>query len=489
MSIKESKRGAGAFNVVVEIGNDWLKIVRISNTSAGPVLAAAELLRLDSINGLSAAALGETLRRMGAVRNGVYACLPRQMATVRMLELPSTDPREIADMVELQAGKLTPYSKDEVTADYKIIGPGREGYTRVMLAIVQRSVLRSRYSLLTEAGVNVLNMTVGTEGILNWFRRFAPAGKNRGATAVLDVDAGFSDFSVMSRNRLLFSRSILVGAESLMAGDAAMRDKLGREIAQSLQRFAGESGGVRVERLIVTGAGPNVPELAVFLGEQSRLPTEAVDALDVLRKRPPSLSLREPPNHVVSLTPLIGIGLAPAQAEYHLVPDSVRLRKELVARARNLTRLAVMVAAVLIALSLYGTLRYFFRQDRLAHLRREVVGNNASVERLLQMQTMTKVVMDRSDNRLAAVSLLAELRRRLPEPQRIFLDQLEFDTDAGTLQIGGTGQSSQAIRDLVADLEASELLMDVQEGGATERLPNGRYQFRLVCRLEAQHVG
>ncbi|MDA0989822.1 MAG: pilus assembly protein PilM [Verrucomicrobia bacterium] len=488
MNTKKSKSKTGPSDVVVEIGNDWLKVIRVGRSSGTLTVMGMAFEKVDPIRGIPAETVAAVLKRMGATKSPVYAVLPRQMATMRLIELPSIDPYEIADMVELQAGKLTPYSKDEIVSDYKIVGPGRSGYTRVMLAIVQRSVLRSLYSLLSEAGVEVAHMTVGTEGIYNWYKKAARPGLASIGTAVLDIDSGFSDCVIMADERLLFTRSILVGADALMADPESARRKLVKELAQSLQTAANEIGDVHVERIVVTGAALHVDGLTEFLASQMDIPVEVADALQLARRRPKTPALEEAPYNALSLTACIGIAAAPTQLEYALVPESVHLRRELVNKAKGLTLLGMLTVTALVVFSAYGTLRYVFKTEQHAALRTQVEVGEPAVRRLEQMKEMARVVSGRSDVRLAALNVLADIERRLPAPDLILLDQLEFDAIAGTIQLSGTGRTTQDIRDLVGQLEASALFVNVQEGGSTDREPNGRYRFRLQCGLEAHHV-
>ncbi|MCC6581258.1 MAG: pilus assembly protein PilM, partial [Phycisphaeraceae bacterium] len=403
--------------------------------------------------------------------------------TVRMLDLPSTDPLEIADMVELQAGKLTPYSKEEIVADYKIVGPARDGYTKVMLVIVQRSVLRNRFSVMEEAGIPLATMSIGTEGVLNWIRKAFPAAGARGAVAVLDVDAAFSDFIVIAQDRLLFTRSILVGAATLAADEGA-RERLTKEVGNALQTFASENAGVKVERLLVTGAGIRVAGLPALLGERQDLPAEAVDCLQIFRKTPSQPDMNQAPYDTVSLTALVGLAIDLERLEFRLVPESVKLRKELVQKARSLTVLGCLIVSALMLLSMWGTLRYFFKRAQLADLRREVTEHADAVRAIDQKLRLVEVVLQRSDQRLAVFHVLSALRQALPEPAQITVDTVEFDGERGTLQVSGSGASAGDIGNLVQRLEESGLLADVREDGSTTRETSGRYRFRVLCRLE-----
>jgi len=156
----KSGPGPAKTTVLVEVGSEWLKIIQAEPRRGGVGISKIHLEKVSGTSRAIADQVKTALRKGRFAKAPVIACLPRQMMTVRMLELPSTDHEEIGDMVDLQIGKQTPYSRDEIAFDYRVAGSGRNGYTRVMLAIVQRSTIRDRYYILEEAGVNVERMTV-----------------------------------------------------------------------------------------------------------------------------------------------------------------------------------------------------------------------------------------------------------------------------------------------------------------------------------------
>ena len=124
--------------IVVEIGSQWLKIAEMSPAKGGVSISKLHLEQFTSLGSPLSDAVKAAFRKLRiSSREPVVACLPRQLVTTRILELPSTDPDEIADMVDLQIGKLTPYSQDEIMSEY--LGPiAAAGYEdRVALALAQ----------------------------------------------------------------------------------------------------------------------------------------------------------------------------------------------------------------------------------------------------------------------------------------------------------------------------------------------------------------
>jgi Tfp pilus assembly PilM family ATPase len=481
-SKKKEKRSAA--EVVVEIGDDWLKAIQVSRVGSGVAATSIALVQLDRDRIVTADKIREALEKVGATRRPVYGCLSRQAATVRMLELPSTDPVEIADMVDLQVGKLTPYSKDEIVSDYRVIDNTRQGYTKVLLVIVQRSLLRSRFSLLAEAGVEVETMSVGTEGLLNWFRRAYPAGEYRGATAVIDIDSNFTELAVFAGDRLMFTRSIRIGAAALLSGESALRERFVRDVTNGLQTFSGEVAGSSVDRALLTGAGYNIDGLSDALADALDLPVETANCMSIFKKTPSDPPLQQEPYHAASLTALVGMAIAPDRLEYHLVPESVRLRRQLVQKAKSLTAFGSLMITALMLLSVLGTLKYFFKKENLASITRVVESSESEVHGIEKKRAIAEVVSSRSDQTHAIVRLIGEIQSKLPDPEVVVVDQLEFDLNRTSFQLTGSARSRPDIESLINSLEASSLLVNVQDLSRTPRDPQGRFKFSIECSLE-----
>jgi len=484
MSASIQRLRSGRPLIIVEMGNDWLKMAQVEPSRGGVSISRLHLERFDPASGVSPQSVLSAFKSMRAGKTPVVAYLPRQMVNIRMLELPSTNPEEIADMVDLQAGKQTPYSKDEILSDYRIVGTGREGYTHVMLAIVQRSVVRQRFHILEEAGVEVDRMSVSSEGILNWCLQGVPG--SRGATAILDVDSYYSDFSVVSGGRMVFTRSILFGANQLLEEYEKWKEKFALEVQRSLEMSRAEQAGTTLSGLFLTGAGPNIKDLASYLGTKLNLSVEVKDSLQNARKLPSKPSLKDPQYQAVSLTAIIGMGLAPENLEFNLTPDSVRLRKGLMQRARTLTWFGILLLTVLATLSMYAMQKLYLKKDRRDQLRREYEVVKPAAQHIRKMQSIISVVRQRGDAKWATLNLLSEVHRQVPKDV-VVLDSIDLDlqTKEEKVQLEGTADSMQDVRTLVGNLEQSPLFAGVKEEGSTSQDSKTRkYRFKVVMGLE-----
>ena len=470
--------------VIVEIGSDWLKMIQAESTRSGMVLSRLHLEKFNSVGSALARSIASAYKKHRFARVPIRACLPRQMANIRVIDLPSTQPSEITDMVDLQAAKQTPYSREEIVFDYRIVGGEREGYTRVMLAIVQRSVLRQRFSLLEEAGLEVSGMSISSEGVLNWARR-SLGWVGSGATAILDVDSFYADFLVVSGKELVFTRSILVGANQLLNSFETAKQKLARELRLSMETWRGENPGMQIDGLVLTGAAPGVPELQDYLSQTLNMETQAKDSLANVKRISKSSSTEESDLQGVSLTPLVGMAAAPEQLEFNLIPDAVRIRRALLVKARSLTALGMLLMTALVALSTLGILRLYFKKSRQASLRQQISITGPRAEQVKMWKEVSEVLEKRRDLRFSSVALLAEIHRRSTEKLNVSFDVVDVSIENAKVMMRGTADNTGEVRALVKNLESSPLFKDVQEGETT-RDRSGRYRFSLVCSLESK---
>lgn len=472
--------------VIVEIGNDWLKLMQVQPVRGGVAVTKLHMERFDSIDSRVARSMALACKKQKFAKVPVIACLPRQMANVRLIELPSVDPAEIEDMVDLQVGKQTPYSRDEIVSDFKLVGSRRDGYTRVMLAIVQRSILRQRFHLLEEAGVRVARMSISSEGLVNWYGLAGPGATDSAPCAVLDLDSHYADFMVMGDGSVTFTRSILIGADQLVEDEERWREKLAREVERSIESARAEASDVEIQRVIVTGAGARMAGLVEYLDAQLGLPVEKLDSLDAAKRWPESPSLDDAEHRVVSMTPLVGMALAPGSLAFNLVPESVRLRRGLLAKARTLTALGMLLMVALVCASLYVTLKLFFESTHLAALERDLALIAPRVAQIERRKSLMGVVEKRRSSRREMTSLLLEIRGHVPPD--VYLDNVTVNVDKldeGDIALSGSAASRRDIVTLVDRLEGSSFFENVKEGGKTRLNPKtGRFDFRVVGTVE-----
>ena len=136
-----------------DIGEETVKIVHVKVSKLG-----REVVNLASIEarGLPepeiAKAVQKTIAAFGVKNPRGFLTVPMQTVISRTIEVPSQDPAEIREIVNLQASRHTPYARSEIIVDTLILGLARENYTRVLLVIAPREAVVRATGILERAG-------------------------------------------------------------------------------------------------------------------------------------------------------------------------------------------------------------------------------------------------------------------------------------------------------------------------------------------------
>ncbi|NIO09515.1 MAG: pilus assembly protein PilM, partial [Deltaproteobacteria bacterium] len=130
--------------------------------------------------------------------DSVLISVPRNLVTVRNLQLPTTDPKELREMVNLQAVKQTPFLKDEIIADFHVVRSDPEGFSDVILVTTHRSVPNSNLNTLDEVQLQAAGVRLSSQGVFHTYQllRGESATEDGEPVAIVDIDSAFSDFMV-----------------------------------------------------------------------------------------------------------------------------------------------------------------------------------------------------------------------------------------------------------------------------------------------------
>ena len=466
-------------HTVIELGIDRVKLAEFAVRSGGVTLTKFHVCQAPA-EGTFEEVLADAVDVHGFDTNHVIGCLPRNMVTVRMFDLPSMDLAEIAGMVDLQFGKQVPYSRDEVVADYRVLKP-RDGYTRVQLVVIQRGPLRECFNLMDAVGITIETMTVGSDGLAQWVAGRPTATEGR-AEAVLDIDTAHADLIVAQDGELQYTRSILVGAEQLEEDEARWSEKLVSEAKQALEICRGESPELDVTRLILTGCAKIPASLTGALGDGLQIPVECVGLGQALQDGPGGVDLDDAVGKDVSLTAVAGAARGPDSIALKLFPAATLRVRAMVLRAKGLTLLGVLLVAALFSGSFYGISKYVVRKAQADAVRSEVERLQPTVQRVGEMQAVINAVSAREDARFSAVALLGAIHATVPDD--VYFDAVDIDMGQGLVTLRGSGPTRREVRELVNNLEKSPLLVDVKESGGTTRARDGGFRFQIIGNFE-----
>jgi Tfp pilus assembly PilM family ATPase len=462
--------------VALEPGAEWFKLVKVTRGRDGVKVDRVILRRTEEVEPLAGPGFLKALGLQDLQGDPVIVCLPRQMVNVRLFDLPSGDQQEIADMVDLQIARQTPYSRDEIVFDYRLFRSDKEGYTRVMLVIVQTGVVRQKYRFLEESGLSVGLVTVTTDGWLAALQsgELTLPQSGSGAVAFLDCDSTSGDLVILNNGVPLFSRSMTIGSTQVVAGGGQL-EKCVQEISRAFETFRNETPGVAVSLLVLSGGAAKLPALAAGLKSALGLDVTALVGMEKLTDD----LLLPPESKGVSLAGVLGAAANAKGLQLNLIPESVRMRKGVIAKALQLTLTGILLLAIFGMLSLFILSRTSRQEAYLAELTRMIKATAKTADETDGMRRKVAIVAERLGTKMIPAKVLVELYGVIGEGTAF--TAIEISDGAKLVCRGNTETVADTVR-LVNAMESSSLFQNVK----STRTVSGkdRTEFEITCELE-----
>jgi Tfp pilus assembly PilM family ATPase/Tfp pilus assembly protein PilN len=472
--------------VAVEIGNDWLKIARQSCVKKNRCIDQVSLTRLAEIKDSVTSAVANIFRDLKLSRQSVITYIPRHLVTIRILDLPATDPKEIADMVGLQAAKQTPYSKEEIIYSHKIIDADPAGYTKVMLAIAARNIINERMNTLQNAGLSVTKVAVSSEGVYSWFKnaymRDIKLYDHQGV-AVVDIDSNYSDFIVIRRGKMAFTRNIFIGANHLMDEPLAWRDKFVEELKRSLERYQSEEKNIKITKIFLCGAGRNIEGMDADLSAKLEIPTENTEQLKNIPVSFNAEILKEGSRRHVSITQLIGAVMNQKDLHIDLSSGEHKIQKLMDDKRKQLTVMGVLFIAIVTMFSLLLLINIYNKNAYLEMLKQKLSKVGAEASGVEKMRTVINLVEKRLDSRGSSIDVINEIYRITPP--EIYIIDISIDEKQDVTIKGGAAAMSDVFK-YVKILEGSAILENVKTAYTTTKKEKDAEfaEFEITCSYE-----
>lgn len=137
--------------------------LRIVEASVGSSVRIIQAFTVDIPETLATGWLRDALRKHGTSARQAIVGLSREDAMLRQLELPNAPEDELPPMVQFQASTRSTTPLDQLLLDFMPL-PSRPGAEQidVLLATVAKSALEPMRAALTEAGVDLVSLTLGS---------------------------------------------------------------------------------------------------------------------------------------------------------------------------------------------------------------------------------------------------------------------------------------------------------------------------------------
>jgi len=466
----------------------------------------------------------------------VITNLPGRAISSRLIHLPFSDRKKIAQTLPFEIEGLIPVPLESILLDYQIIDTGPQG-TRILAFFAEKQALQAHLSLLQEAGVDPNAVLPVPVALANLRKELPPHGDS--PCALIDLGDSCTSLAVLGAQSIVYGRSWAMGScrltealaraldtppalaretketrVSLRApGDPPPHDASEQKIDTVLKEALGPIVvGIKQTLLSVSeGAGCQVAT-AYLCGNASRLGGLQRYLADTLQLDVQPLSLTGPVGQLLQQR-----GLDPASAAtslglaFHGIRDmkasKINLRtaeftyvSERAELKRQLLSGGIMAGILLSMLLILFGLRYSERSQRCEAL-------NASLESLAletfpelkdvppgqrRITSMTtRLEQERRENDLFAplsqdslsvLDILRELTAAVPKDVEI--DVRDISMDGEKVRLEAETNSYNAAEQIKQNLLSSGLFVNADIPEAKDSLNQNKVKFKMNLQLK-----
>jgi len=361
--------------------------------------------------------------------------LPRNLITVRVLSLPSDNPKEIAKMLDLHLVRLVPYKKEEMIISYSVLYTDEIGYTKIFLCIVHKDVLERQFKILAGAGLFADKIYPSSYGVWEWMLTHCKSQMTQSSIYLgVDVSYDFTELIAFSRDNLFFSRSIVMGSNMLREQANSLR--FIREIKQALIFLKSEYKYKKPEKILISGAIKGLESLQPALEKELEIPATLLPIESWLNKVkskdtsvPASVSITALKEFLTDNPKRISFSSADMQARKAIREEA----KDLVVAGSLFIFIIFVICAIFLG-------RIYNRQTYLKTLQSYSKNIGEGTESLVKKSKNIEFVQESLDKRSYPLLFFEEIHREVPE--QVAIKYISMDKGSKVVLRGESSQLS-----------------------------------------------
>jgi len=464
--------------LVVEIG-DWIKIAESALTPTGYKISKINVKKTLDIKGDLSSGIKGMLKEADIKTNQAILVIPRQFVTIRNLELPSTDDKEIKEIIDLQVSKQTPYSREEIIFGFKSRKGMKEGYSDVLLAIAKKDIIEERIKVLKDAGLETVSVRLGSEAI---YQYFLILNKDKPDKIILfiDIDSVFSDVMIISKNNLEYSRNITIGKDFILANPDNWKNALIEEIKRTLDIYQHESGSKNIERILCAGTTEGLDDFLPALRAEFNLPVDIMGFLGSSLLFDKTASSCKQAAKRVSLSSVSGILCPAGNPDINLLPQDAEIERQMREKTKNITNTGILVILFFALLSAILTEKFYAKSSYYNTLHEKFVRTEKESSGIEDVKVRVDTIREYLDAKGSVLNVLREIFAVMPS--EIYLTSISYAKNKEVM-LAGTSEKMSDVFKLVTLLEELGCFEKVKTNYATKKKKGDKevVDFELSC--------
>ncbi|MFH1578370.1 MAG: pilus assembly protein PilM [Candidatus Omnitrophota bacterium] len=442
-------------------------------------------LALHKIENLSedeiAQIIKELTKGLPLAKSHIVVAIPSFLTITKNIEIPSRDPNEIKEIINLQASRHTPYSREEIIIDYINIGVHKQNYTKVLLVIATRTVIRRQLEILTKAGLNIERMAFAPEGIGHIISRNLKLAQDVPAN-IIHITETFTDFMVILKSKVIFVRNIPIGLSHLSSEREKYEPKFIEEAKKSLEAYSSEDIGKAPTRFFLTGAVDDNKFLVEILNTNLGVTIETLSYFDYFSIAPKVAKTDLFKNKQVSFLDSIAPLFAYDETMLDLVPEEIKLERVITQRGREVIKAGILVMAAFVLVYCLLLVKIYVRSSYLKDLSVRYSSIHMDAEKLKSTFSKNQIIKDCLASRGYPLEVLVAVYDALSLDVEI--GYLKFETDKA-FAIEGRADSMSAVFSFVDRLTESPYFEKVETRYTRQKRVGEKdlADFAFICQL------
>lgn len=469
----------------ISLGDDTLKIAQVKGlTKSCKVLNVVS----KDVKGISDADLPKVVQSALSgfnTKKSIAICVvPPSMVTTKNIEVPSTSPDEIKSIVGLQAGRHTPFSRDEIQVGFVNIGVYKSNYSKILLVIANKSVLKNQLEVLDKAGLKIEKVLFAPEGIAGLYSDALGLKNESVPKGIIDIDENSTNFVITFRGISISSRSIPIGKVEIQSEGEEAINRLVDEMKMTLDLYNNEDIEPSPVQYLITSDDDQTQAVGAVL--KAKLNWDVVFSSYVDHVKASGSVLKKIANSYAnaSFLDIISSVTISEDVQVDLMPEEVLMQRSLEDQGRELLKVATAGFIILFLVAVTLGLRIYFKTTYLNNLKVKYRSNHEEVMMLEEDSKQTKIIQKYLAGRMVSLETIRELYYNIPDS--VYLTNIFLDED-GSVSIQGVSDIASLVFNLGTTLKESVLFKSVEIKSTTSKKDRGKdvSAFEITLKLKS----
>ncbi|VAX35342.1 hypothetical protein MNBD_UNCLBAC01-25 [hydrothermal vent metagenome] len=475
-------------SISIYLTEEVLRVAQIKGSGAN---AQVVKLAVKDVTGIAEGDLPKTLQSLlkgfNSKSSEVFCIAPASTTTTKNIEVPSVSPEEIKSIVGLQAGRHTPFSREEIQVGYVNIGVYKTNYTKILLVIANKNTLKKQLDVCKKAGVSVTKVLFSPEGIAGVYSESLGLKEEPAPTGIIDVGEQSTDFVLTFKGLAITSRNIPIGKALLASEGAEAIDQLVEELSTTIESYQSEDIEQVPSNYLITVDNEYTQKLQAALTGKLKWMAEIVPYIDNIKATKDIVKKVNDKFQGISLLDVMAPALVASEAQVNLMPEELQLQKSVEDQGKEVFFATVCGLVLLVLMGCILGSRIYFHNIFLTKLKEEYKDNRQEVALLQKKSLRSRIVQNYLEERMISLDTLQELYLKVPD--QVYLTGLFMDED-GNISIQGISDIASLVFNLGTDLKASELFKSVEIKSTTAKKDRGKdaTSFEITLSLKNAQI-